>query len=176
MLVWLQDVVYHSAFDNLYSSLDNFPDTPSLPSHEHPPAMLLEQNEEISNESALELSKENKDRCRYESVSSEGMGSDDGNMAITVEDLEIPTMTPTDIKQSGVPPLKHFYFYQGMDSCSCFSTHSIYSEVHILLCNRLFSTWSSLGKLPVIQPINYLPVQYHVHISSPLLNIQRKRI
>lgn len=109
------DVVYHSAFDNLYSSLDNSPDTPSLPSKEHPPVVLLEQNEEISKESALELSKENKDRCRFESVSSEGMGSDDGNMAISVEDLEIPTMTLTDIRQSGVPPLKHFYFYQAAD-------------------------------------------------------------
>jgi hypothetical protein len=106
--------------------------------------VLLEQNEEISKESALELSKENMDRCRYESVSSEGMGSDDGNMAITVEDLEIPTMTHADIKQSGVPPLKHFYFYQGMDSC----IYSIYSEGYIFLCNRLLSTWSSLGKLP----------------------------
>lgn len=142
MLVQLQDVVYHSAFDNLYSLLDNSPDTPSLPSHEHPPAVLLEQNEEISKDSALELSKENKDRCRYESVSSEGMGSDDGNMGITVEDLEIPTMTHTDIKQSGVPPLKHFYFYQGMDSCFLlFNTqYTFFGEVYILLCNGLLST------------------------------------
>jgi len=109
-------VVYHSAFDNLYYSLDNSPDTPSLPSKEHPPVVLLEQNEDISKEPALELSKENKDRCRNESVSSEGIGSDDGNTAISVEDLEIPTMTHTDIRQSGVPPLKHFYFYQGMGS------------------------------------------------------------
>jgi hypothetical protein len=109
----LQDVVYHSAFDNLYSSLDNSSDTVSLPSNENPPAVLLEQSEEISKGSALELSREERDRCRYESVSSEGMGSDDGNMAISVEDLEFPTMSQTDTRQSRVQPLKHFYFYQG---------------------------------------------------------------
>jgi len=124
----LQDVVYHSAFDNLYSSLDNSPDTPSLP----------------SKESALELSKENMDRCRNESVSSEGMGSDDGNMAISVEDLEIPTMTHTDIRQSGVPPLKHFYFYQGMDSCFLLFNrpYMLIGEVYIFLCNVVLSTWN----------------------------------
>jgi hypothetical protein len=137
-------VVYHSAFDNLYSSLNNSPDTASLPSNEHPPAVLLEQNEEITKESALELSKENKDRCRYESVSSEGMGSDDGNMAISVEDLEIPTMTHTDIRQSGVPPLKHFYFYQGIDSCFLLfdRQYTLFGEVYILLCNAVLRTWS----------------------------------
>lgn len=109
------DVVYHSAFDNLYSSLDNSSDTVSLPSNENPPAVLLEQSEEISKGSALELSREKRDRCRYESVSSEGMGSDDGNMAISVEDLEFPTMTQTDTRQSRVQPLKHFYFYQAAD-------------------------------------------------------------
>ena len=95
--------------------------------------VLLEQNEEISKESALELSKENKDRCRNESVSSEGIWSDDGNMAISVEDLEIPTMTHTDIRQSGVPPLKHFYFYQGMDSCFLlFNRHyTLIGEVYV---------------------------------------------
>jgi len=124
----LQDVVYHSAFDNLYSSLDNSPDTPSLP----------------SKESALELSKENMDRCRNESVSSEGMGSDDGNMAISVEDLEIPTMTHTDIRQSGVPPLKHFYFYQGMDSCFLLFNrpYMLIGEVYIFLCNVVLTTWN----------------------------------
>lgn len=137
-------MVYHSAFDNLYSSLDNSHDTPSLPSEEHPPTVLLEQNEKISMESALEQSKQNKDRCRYESVSSEGMGSEDGNMAISVEDLEIPTMTHTDIRQSGVPPLKHFYFYQGMDSCfQLFNRHyTLFSEVYIFLCNVVLSIWS----------------------------------
>jgi len=106
--------------------------------------VLSEQNEEISKESALELSKENKNRCHYESVSSEGMGSDDGNMTISVEDLEIPTMTHTDIRQSGVPPLKHFYFYQGMESCFLlFNRHyTLFGEIYIFLCKVVLSTWS----------------------------------
>ena len=149
-------MVYHSAFDNLYSSLDNSPDAPSLPSKEQPPVVLLEQNGEISKESALELSKENMDRCRNESVSSEGMGSDDGNMAISVEDLEIPAMTLTDSRQSGVPPLKHFYFYQGMDSCFLlFNRHCVLiGGVYIFLCNVVLSTWNMfLGICRTVQKL-----------------------
>ena len=97
--------------------------------------VLLEQNEEIAKESALEQSKENEDRRRYESVSSEGIGSDDGNMAISVEDLEIPTMTHTDTKQSGVPPQKHFYFYQGMDSFFLLFSrqYTLFGEVYFFM-------------------------------------------
>ena len=134
-LVLLQDIFDDSAIDNLYHALDNPPDTPYLPSNDNQPAGPLEQNELVSKGSALELCAENKDRCRYESVSSEGVGSDDGNTAISAEDLEIPTVTQTDIRPAGVPPLKHFYFYQGNDSCFLLlDLHcTLFMEVHLLL-------------------------------------------
>lgn len=110
-----QAIVYHSAFDNEYFTLDNSPDLASSPSDVHQSVAPLEQNEEGCSESGLKLSAENRDRCRYESVSSEGMESDDSNTAITVEDLEIPSVLQTNTRQSEIPPLKHFYFYQAAD-------------------------------------------------------------
>lgn len=115
-LVLFQAIVYLSAFDNEYFALDNSPDLASLPSDMHESVVPQEQNEEGCSQSGLKLSSENRDRHRYESVSSEGMGSDDINTAITVEDLEVPIILQTNTSQSEVPPLKHFYFYQGKES------------------------------------------------------------
>jgi hypothetical protein len=109
-------MVYHSAFDNEHFALDNSPDLASSPSDVHQSVVPLEQNEEDCRELGLKLSGENKGRRRYESVSSEGIGSDDSNTAITVEDLEIPSVLQTNTRQSEIPPLKHFYFYQGKES------------------------------------------------------------
>jgi hypothetical protein len=108
----LQAIVYYSAFDNEYSTLNNSPDLASSHSDGPQSAVSLEQNEEDYNELGLKLSAENRARHRHESVSSEVMESDDSNTAITVEDLEIKM----NAKQSELPPLKHFYFYQGKKS------------------------------------------------------------
>jgi hypothetical protein len=113
--MWLQAIIYHSAFDNEYSAVDNSLDLASSTSDDNQPVVPLEQNEEGCIESGLKLSTDNRDRRRYVSVSSDGLGSDDGNTAITVEDLEIPTVLQTNTWQSDVPPLKHFYFYQGKE-------------------------------------------------------------
>lgn len=112
----MQDVVYNSAFDDDYAALDNSPILTSLPSDENQSLMALEQNASCNEPSCLKLSGENTDRCRYESVSSEGMSSDDGNTAFRVEDLEIPTNLQVHTRQSEVQPVKHFYFYQGKES------------------------------------------------------------
>ncbi|KDR09385.1 RING finger protein 10 [Zootermopsis nevadensis] len=109
------DVVYNSAFDDDYAALDNSPILTSLPSDENQSLMALEQNASCNEPSCLKLSGENTDRCRYESVSSEGMSSDDGNTAFRVEDLEIPTNLQVHTRQSEVQPVKHFYFYQAED-------------------------------------------------------------
>jgi hypothetical protein len=111
----LQAIIYNSSFDDEYAALVSSAVLAPLPSDESQPVMLLEQNES-SEESSLKLSTENRTRCRYESVSSEGVGSDDGNTTITVEDLEIPTNLQMNTGQSEVRPLKHFYFYQGRES------------------------------------------------------------
>jgi hypothetical protein len=115
-LVWLQAIVYYSSFDNEYATLDNCPDLASSPSDGLQSVVSLEQNEEGCNELGLNLSTENRARHRCESVSSEVMGSDDSNTSITVEDLEIPSILQMNAKQSELPPLKHFYFYQGNKS------------------------------------------------------------
>jgi hypothetical protein len=110
----LQVIVYYSAFDNEYLVLDNSSDlASSSPSDVHQSVVPLEQNEEGCSQSGFKLSSEERDRYRYESVSSERMGSDDSNTAITVEDLEVLQMNT---RQSEIPPLKYFYFYQGKES------------------------------------------------------------
>jgi len=124
--------------------MDNSTDVASSPSYENQPVMPLEQDEGSSNKSCLKLSPESRDRYRCESMSSEGLGSDDdNNAAITVEDLEIPTVLHTNTRHSGVPPLRHFYFYQGKvpfmftiivqtphssvrDTLQCYIVHSSY--------------------------------------------------
>jgi hypothetical protein len=111
----LQDIIYNSAFDNECAASDNSPNLTSLPSDESQSSVVVEQNES-SDESSLKSSAENRDRCCYESVSSEGLGIDDCNTAITVEDLEIPTNLQTNSRQSEGRPVKHFYFYQGRES------------------------------------------------------------
>jgi hypothetical protein len=111
----LQAIVYHSAFDNEYFTLDNSSVLASSPSDVHQSVVPLEQNEGCS-QWGLTLSSENRSRYNCESVSSEGIGSDDINTAITVEDLEAPFILQTNTRQSEIPPLKHFYFYQGKES------------------------------------------------------------
>ena len=101
----LQTRIYHSAFDNEYVTASDIASSPEM-STGIPEEMLQAM---ISNSD--EPSTETKERERYESVSSEGFGSDDGNTAITAEDLEIQTPHASD--NTGTPAVKHFYFYQG---------------------------------------------------------------
>lgn len=107
--------MYNSAFDNEYFALDNSSDLASSPSDVYQSVVPLEQNEEGCSQSGLKFSSENTDGYRYERVSSEGMGSDDSNTAITEEDFEVPIVLQTNTRQSEILPLKHFYFYQGKE-------------------------------------------------------------
>lgn len=109
----MQAIVYYSSFDNEYCTLNNSPDLASSPSDGLQSVVSLEQIEEGCNELGLNVTTENRARHRCESVGSEVMGSDDSTTSITVEDLEIPSILQMNAKQSELPPLKHFYFYQG---------------------------------------------------------------
>ncbi|PSN56504.1 hypothetical protein C0J52_08428 [Blattella germanica] len=89
---FIPNVTYQSAFDNEYVTSTNSACSPELSFS--PPEEDLQTGDE---------SLESKERQRYESVSSEGLGSDDGNTAITAEDLEI-TSLPTS-EQPGSSPI-----------------------------------------------------------------------
>lgn len=111
------------------------------PCSDNQPAVVCEYSpvEEVavpSQGQQEEDSSEETSRSRYESVSSEGLGSDDGSTAITVEDLEIPT------GQSGAPPLKHFYFYQAADGQ--------YTYLHAMNVRMLEHCYGSLEHCPPV--------------------------